>query len=50
MSYVCQVVELNPDDNYLSAGEMPLPALYFMMAVLFMLSAVFWFFLLRKSK
>ncbi|KAF2365393.1 Lung seven transmembrane receptor-like [Trinorchestia longiramus] len=44
------VVELNPDDNYLSAGEMPLPALYLMMALLFLLSAAFWFFLLRKSK
>ncbi|KAA0203739.1 hypothetical protein HAZT_HAZT004874, partial [Hyalella azteca] len=44
------VVELNPDDNYLSAGEMPLPALYFMMSLLFLLSAAFWFFLLRKSK
>lgn len=44
------VIELNPDDNYLSAGEMPLPALFFMMALLFMLSAAFWFFLLRKSK
>lgn len=41
---------MNPDDNYLSAGEMPLPALYFMMALLFFLSACFWFFLLRKSK
>ena len=45
-----QVVERNPDDNYLSAGEMPLPALYFMMALLFLLSAAFWFFLLKKSK
>uniref|UniRef100_A0A2P2HZ52 Protein GPR107-like n=1 Tax=Hirondellea gigas TaxID=1518452 RepID=A0A2P2HZ52_9CRUS len=44
------VTEVNPDYNYLSAGEMPLPALYFMMALLFMLSAVFWFFILRKSK
>ncbi|XP_076060012.1 protein GPR107 isoform X2 [Oratosquilla oratoria] len=44
------VVEVNPDDNYLSAGEMPLPALYFMMSILFFLSACFWFFLLRQSK
>ena len=46
----CQVVEQNPDDNFLSAGEMPLPALFSMMSFLFMLSAVFWFFLLKKSK
>lgn len=45
-----KVTERNPDDNYLSAGEMPLPALYFMMALLFLLSACFWFFLLKKSK
>ncbi|XP_042891846.1 protein GPR107-like isoform X2 [Penaeus japonicus] len=45
-----QIEEVNPDDNYLSAGEMPLPALYFMMALLFFLSACFWFFLLKKSK
>ncbi|KAK3860033.1 hypothetical protein Pcinc_033883 [Petrolisthes cinctipes] len=45
-----QIEEMNPDDNYLSAGEMPLPALYFMMSLLFFLSACFWFFLLKKSK
>ncbi|XP_071519774.1 protein GPR107 [Panulirus ornatus] len=45
-----EIEEKNPDDNYLSAGEMPLPALYFMMALLFFLSACFWFFLLKKSK
>ncbi|XP_043478257.1 protein GPR107 isoform X1 [Leptopilina heterotoma] len=37
-------------DNYLSAGEMPLPALYFMMALLFFLSGCFWVFILKKSK
>lgn len=29
---------------------MPLPALYFMMSVLFFLSGLFWVFILRKSK
>lgn len=37
-------------DNYLSAGEMPLPALYFMMSILFFLSGCFWVFILKKSK
>ena len=37
-------------ESYLSAGEMPLPALYFMMAVLFFISSCFWIFILRKSK
>lgn len=36
--------------NYLSAGEMPLPSLYFMMSLLFFLSGLFWLFLLKKSK
>lgn len=40
----------NNDGNFLSAGEMPLPALYFMMALLFLLSGSFWVFILRKSR
>lgn len=36
--------------SFLSAGEMPLPALYFMMAILFFLSGLFWVFILRKSR
>lgn len=43
-------IEENNHGNYLSAGEMPLPALYFMMAVLFLLSGIFWVFILRKSR
>uniref|UniRef100_A0A1L8DJW4 Putative g protein-coupled seven transmembrane receptor n=1 Tax=Nyssomyia neivai TaxID=330878 RepID=A0A1L8DJW4_9DIPT len=43
-------IEENNSGNYLSAGEMPLPALYFMMAVLFFLSGLFWVFILQKSK
>jgi len=37
-------------NNYLSAGEMPLPALYFMMSLLFFLSGSFWVFILSKSR
>lgn len=36
--------------GFLSAGEMPLPALYCTMAVLFLLSGCFWVFLLRQSR
>ncbi|XP_052900370.1 protein GPR107 [Anopheles moucheti] len=43
-------IEENNSGNFLSAGEMPLPALYFMMSVLFFLSGLFWVFILRKSK
>lgn len=42
-------IEENNNGNYLSAGEMPLPALYFMMSLIFFLSGLFWMFLLKKS-
>ncbi|XP_017775171.1 PREDICTED: protein GPR107 [Nicrophorus vespilloides] len=38
------------EGGYLSAGEMPLPALYCTMAVLFFLSGCFWVFLLKQSR
>lgn len=44
------VIEENNSGNFLSAGEMPLPALYFMMSVLFCLSGLFWVYILRSSK
>ncbi|XP_017869289.1 PREDICTED: protein GPR107 isoform X1 [Drosophila arizonae] len=43
-------IEENNNGNYLSAGEMPLPALYCMMSLLFFLSGLFWVFILKKSK
>ncbi|XP_037937664.1 protein GPR107 [Teleopsis dalmanni] len=43
-------IEENNNGNFLSAGEMPLPALYFMMSLLFFLSGLFWVFILKKSK
>ncbi|XP_033183221.2 protein GPR107 isoform X2 [Bombus vancouverensis nearcticus] len=47
--FTIQISEIN-NGNFLSAGEMPLPALYFMMALLFFLSGCFWVFILKKSK
>ncbi|GAB6021889.1 hypothetical protein CHUAL_006055 [Chamberlinius hualienensis] len=44
------ITETNNNDNFLSAGEMPLPALYFTMSVLFFLSGGFWVFILKKCK
>ncbi|CAH1977619.1 unnamed protein product [Acanthoscelides obtectus] len=44
-----KIVEQNRN-SYLSAGDMPLPALYCMMSILFMLSGMFWVFLLKQSK
>ncbi|XP_078042582.1 protein GPR107 isoform X1 [Augochlora pura] len=49
LDFTVQISEMN-EQNYLSAGEMPLPALYFMMALLFFLSGCFWVFILKKSK
>ena len=48
VSFDVEVEEKN-HDSYLSAGEMPLPALYILMSVLFFLSGCFWVFILRKN-
>lgn len=42
-------IEEKNDNSYLSAGEMPLPALYLLMSALFFLSGCFWVFILRKN-
>ncbi|XP_015608013.1 protein GPR107 isoform X2 [Cephus cinctus] len=49
MDFTVHIVE-NNNGNYLSAGEMPLPTLYFMMAFIFFLSGCFWVFILKNSK
>ncbi|KAG5313714.1 GP107 protein, partial [Acromyrmex insinuator] len=49
VDFTVEIAETN-NDNFLSAGEMPLPALYFTMALLFFLSGCFWVFILNKSK
>ncbi|XP_076764458.1 protein GPR107 isoform X2 [Xylocopa sonorina] len=49
VDFTIQISEIN-SGNFLSAGEMPLPALYFMMSLLFFLSGCFWVFILKKSK
>ncbi|KAK2581135.1 hypothetical protein KPH14_007947 [Odynerus spinipes] len=49
LDFTIQIAEINRG-NFLSAGEMPLPALYFMMAFLFLFSGCFWVFILKKSK
>lgn len=43
-------IEENNNGNFLSATEMPLPILYFMMSVLYFLSGLFWVYVLRGSK
>jgi G protein-coupled receptor 107 len=41
LSFDADIEEVN-NGNYLSATEMPLPVLYFMMSLLFFLSGLFW--------
>ncbi len=48
MSFTIDIEEKN-DNSYLSAGEMPLPALYLLMSALFFMSGCFWVFILRKN-
>jgi G protein-coupled receptor 107 len=42
-------IEENNNGNYLSATEMPLPVLYFMMSLLFFLSGIAWVYSLRRT-
>jgi len=42
------IIETN-GESYLSAGEMPLPALYQMLSITFFLAGCFWIFILRKN-
>ncbi|KAI8431125.1 hypothetical protein MSG28_001175 [Choristoneura fumiferana] len=49
MNFVIEIYESN-DGNFLSAGEMPLPALYSTMSLIFLLCGVFWTFILKTSK
>ncbi|XP_049884726.1 protein GPR107 [Pectinophora gossypiella] len=49
VNVMIEIYESN-DGNFLSAGEMPLPALYSMMSLVFFLSAGFWTFILKTSR
>ncbi|XP_014366359.2 protein GPR107 [Papilio machaon] len=49
INVMLEIYESN-DGNFLSAGEMPLPALYSMMSIIFFLSAGFWTFILKTSR
>ncbi|KAM3968650.1 LOW QUALITY PROTEIN: protein GPR107 [Aphomia sociella] len=50
VNMMIEIYESNYRDNYLSAGEMPLPTLYSLMSLIFFLSAVFWTYLLKTSR
>lgn len=40
----------NNGENYLSAGEMPLPNLYFLMSFIFLIAGCVWITVLRKKR
>jgi hypothetical protein len=48
VSFTVDIIETN-QDSYLSAGQMPLPALYQALAILFFLSGCFWIIILKKN-
>ncbi|XP_077986317.1 protein GPR108-like isoform X2 [Glandiceps talaboti] len=50
ISLKIEIEEVNPNDNYLSAGEIPLPSLFFTMSVIFFLTSCFWLYVLRKYR
>ncbi|EEB19259.1 protein GPR107 precursor, putative [Pediculus humanus corporis] len=49
VDFKIEIEEIN-QNNYLSAGEMPLSGLYFMMSMIFFLCGTFWLYILMKSK
>ncbi|XP_021185798.3 protein GPR107 [Helicoverpa armigera] len=49
VNMIVEIYESN-DGNFLSAGEMPLPVLYSMMSLIFLMSAALWTFILRASR
>nr|XP_006819044.1 PREDICTED: protein GPR107-like [Saccoglossus kowalevskii] len=50
LSLTIKIEERNPNNNYLSAGEIPLPTLFFTMSVVFFITACFWVYILRKYR
>jgi len=50
VSFTLEVTFVNPGENYLSAGDIPLPGLFGLMTVAFAGTAVFWVWWLRKNQ
>ena len=50
-SFVLQIkITENNNGNYLSAGKMPLPKLYFTLCFVYLLTGCFWIYVLRSAK
>lgn len=43
------ISEINADGNYLSAGDIPLPSLYFSMSIVYFITGVLWVYFLYRS-
>ncbi|XP_060862331.1 protein GPR107 [Metopolophium dirhodum] len=48
-SFTVTINEINADGNYLSAGDMPLPSLYFSMSIIYFFTDVLWVYFLYRS-
>ncbi|XP_034937893.1 protein GPR107 isoform X2 [Chelonus insularis] len=49
VNFEMHIAEIN-NGNFLSAGEMPLPSLYFLMSSTFFISGCLWVYILKKSQ
>lgn len=43
------ITEVNANNNYLSAGDMPLPSLYFSMSIIYFVTGVLWMYFLYRN-
>ncbi|VVC39955.1 Hypothetical protein CINCED_3A025458 [Cinara cedri] len=48
-SFKVDISEYNDNENYLSAGDMPLPSLYFSMSIIYFFTCVLWIYFLCRS-
>ncbi|KAF0748515.1 protein GPR107, partial [Aphis craccivora] len=48
-SFTVTISESNANGNYLSAGDMPLPSLYFSMSIIYFITGVLWIYFLYRS-
>lgn len=48
-SLTVTISESNANGNYLSAGDMPLPSLYFSMSIIYFITGVLWIYFLYRS-
>ena len=51
VSFFVQInIEERNDDNYLSAGDIPIPILFFILSIVFFIAGIIWMIILRRVK